>query len=105
MRIFCLGGSSEVSVPGLDSFSQKLTRGNIAQMKAPPAPNETEDVGEITNQIPQHDVIARREKLKEITELGLKHIEDKKVSTTVLGHEIVLQDVVANVAGAVKWAE
>jgi hypothetical protein len=43
--------------------------------------------------------------LKEITELGLKHVEDKKVSTTLLGHEIVLQDVVANVAGAVKWAE
>jgi hypothetical protein len=53
-------------------------------MKAPPAPNETEDVGEVTNQIPQHDVIARREKLKEITELGLKHMEDKKVSTTLL---------------------
>jgi hypothetical protein len=47
-------------------------------------------------------VIARREKLKEITELSLKHMEDKKVSTTLLGHEIVLQDVVANVAGAVK---
>ena len=74
-------------------------------MKAPPAPNETEDVGEVTNQIPQYDAIARREKLKEITELGLKHMEDKKVSTTLLGHEIVLQDVVANVAGAVKWAE
>lgn len=106
MRIFCLGCSSEVSVrPGLDGFPQKLTRGNIAQMKAPPAPNETEDVGEVTNQIPQHNVIARREKLKEITQLGLKHMEDKKVSTTLLGHEIVLQDVVANVAGAVKWAE
>jgi len=106
MRIFYLGCSLEVSIrPGLDGFSQKLTRGNIAQMKAPPAPNETEDVGEVTNQIPQHDAIARREKLKEITELGLKHMEDKKVSTTLLGHEIVLQDVVANVAGAVKWAE
>ena len=106
MKIFCLGCSSEVSVrPGLDSFPQKLTRGNIAQMKAPPAPNKTEDVGEVTNQIPQYDAIARQEKLKEITELGLKHMEDKKVSTTLLGHEIVLQDVVANVAGAVKWAE
>ena len=82
-----------------------LIRGNIAQIKAPSAPNETGDAGEVTNQIPQHDVIARREKLKEITELGLKHMEDKKVSTTLLGHEIVLQDVVANVAGAVKGAE
>ncbi|SLM36124.1 WD40/YVTN repeat-like-containing domain [Lasallia pustulata] len=85
-----------------DILSRVLIR---AQMKAPPAPNETEDVGEVTNQIPQYDAIARREKLKEITELGLKHMEDKKVSTTLLGHEIVLQDVVANVAGAVKWAE
>lgn len=32
-------------------------------------------------------------------------MEDKKVSKTLLGHEIVLQDVVANVAGAVEWAE
>jgi ElaB/YqjD/DUF883 family membrane-anchored ribosome-binding protein len=82
-----------------------LTRGSIAHTKAPPTPNETEDIGEVTNQIPQHNATARREKLKEITELGLKHMEDKKVSTTLLGHEIVLQDVVANVAGAVKLAE
>jgi hypothetical protein len=32
-------------------------------------------------------------------------MEDKKVSTTLLGHEIILQDVVANVAKAVKWAK
>ena len=79
-----------------------LTRGNIAHTTPPSVPNEIEDDGEATNQIPQHDAVARRDKLKEITELGLKHIEDKKVSTTLLGHEIVLQDVVANVAGAVK---
>jgi len=32
-------------------------------------------------------------------------MEDKKVSATLLGHEIVLQDIVANVAGAVEWTE
>jgi hypothetical protein len=32
-------------------------------------------------------------------------MEDKKVSATLLGHEIILQDVVANVARAVKWTE
>src|ERR1700728_3579775 len=74
-------------------------------MKAPLAPNETEDVGKVANQIPQHNTITRQEKLKEITDLGLKHMEDKKVSKTLLGHEIVLQDVVANVARAVKWTE
>lgn len=31
-------------------------------------------------------------------------MEDKKVSTTLLGHEIVLQDVVANVARVVEFA-
>jgi hypothetical protein len=82
-----------------------LTRGNIAHTKASSAPNETEDVGEVTNQIPQHSAIARRAKMKEITELGLKHMEDKRVSTTLLGHEIDLQDVVANVAGVVEWVE
>jgi hypothetical protein len=91
--------------PRLRRLFPTLTRRNIAQMKASLAPNEAEDVSKATNQIPQHDAIARREKLKEITELGLKHVEDKKVSTTLLGHEIVLQDVVANVAGAVEWAE
>ena len=32
-------------------------------------------------------------------------MEDKKVSVTLLGYEIVLQDVVANVAGAMEWTE
>jgi hypothetical protein len=54
---------------------------------------------------PQRDATARREKMKHITELGLKHMEDKKVSTTLLGHEIELQDFVANVAGVVEWVE
>ncbi|KAF8854784.1 hypothetical protein BDZ45DRAFT_728534 [Acephala macrosclerotiorum] len=69
------------------------------------ASHETEDAGKVTNQIPQHDAIARREKLKQITELGPKHMEDRKISATLLGHEIILQDVVANVAGAVEWTE
>ena len=72
-------------------------------MKAPQDLNKTDDNSDVTNQIPQHDAIARREKLREIAELGLKHMEDKKVSMTLLGHEIVLQDVVANVAGAVDY--
>jgi hypothetical protein len=66
---------------------------------------EPEDASVVTNQIPQHDAIARREKLKQITELGLKYIEDKKVSIILLGYKIVLQDVVANVAGAMEWTE
>src|SRR3954469_11398987 len=32
-------------------------------------------------------------------------MEDKRVCTTLLGHEIDLQDFVSNVAGAVEWAE
>jgi hypothetical protein len=64
-----------------------------------------EEAGETTNQIPQHDPIARQEKLKQITVLGLRHMEDKKVSADVLGHQIVLQDVVSNVATVVEWAE
>jgi hypothetical protein len=43
--------------------------------------------------------------MKEITELGLKHMEDKRACTTLLGHEINLQDAVSNVARAVEWAE
>lgn len=67
--------------------------------------HEKLDRSKVANQIPQHDAIARREKLKQIAELGLKHMEGKKVSATLLGHEIVLQDVIAKVAGSVEWAE
>ncbi|KAK4210639.1 NACHT domain-containing protein [Rhypophila decipiens] len=71
----------------------------------PQAANETEDVADITNHVPQNDPIARREKLKKITELGLKHMEGMKLSTTILGHEVVLEDAVVKVAGAVEWVE
>jgi hypothetical protein len=43
--------------------------------------------------------------MKEIMELGLKYMEDKRVCMILLGHEIDLQDVVLNVAGVVEWAE
>ncbi|KAK3934862.1 hypothetical protein QBC46DRAFT_425470 [Diplogelasinospora grovesii] len=82
-------------------LSKALAR---AQSETQPAPNEIEDVGDVTNRIPQ-DSVARREKLKKITELGLEHMKQKKISTTLLGHEIVLQDVVADIAGVVEWAE
>ncbi len=66
---------------------------------------KTEDTGETTNQIPQHDASARREKLQQITRLGLEHMKDKEVSTTLLGRKIVLGEAVDKVAGAVGWAE
>ena len=47
----------------------------------------------------------RREMLKRITYLRLKHIEDKKVSVTLLNHKLVLQDQARNLALAVEWAE
>lgn len=72
-------------------------------MNAEPSPSETE--ADITNLIPQHDAITRRENLRDITKLGLKHIEDKKVRTTALRHEIVSRDAVVNVIRAVKQAE
>jgi hypothetical protein len=84
-----------------DPKFRRLTR-DIVQAIAATTSHETADRSKVANQIPQHDVIARREKLKQIAELGLKHMEDKKVSATLLGHEVVLQDVVANVAGAVE---
>ncbi|KAK3374120.1 WD40-repeat-containing domain protein [Lasiosphaeria ovina] len=86
-------------------YEQLLSRVLIRALSTPQAANGTEDVAGITNHVPQNDPIARREKLKEIMELGLKHMEDKKISTTLLGREIVLQDAVAKVAGAVEWVE
>lgn len=43
--------------------------------------------------------------MKRIAELGLKHMEDKKVKVTILGHEIGLQDGAAQVGEAVDWAQ
>ncbi|OKL57787.1 hypothetical protein UA08_07028 [Talaromyces atroroseus] len=55
------------------------------------------------NQIPQNDTVRRREMLEKIARLGLKHMEDKKVTVTLLGHKIDVQDTMANVGGAVDW--
>ncbi|KAI9651521.1 MAG: hypothetical protein M1829_002699 [Trizodia sp. TS-e1964] len=82
-----------------DILSRVLIR---AQTQIPSVPSKAGDDGEINNQIPQHNVKARLENLGEITELGLKRMEDKKIKTTVLGHEITLQDTVASIAG---WTE
>jgi hypothetical protein len=68
-------------------------------------PNQEEDAKDTRNQIPEHDTAARQERLKQIAELGLKHMADKKVKVTILGHEIAVQDGVAQVGGAVDWAQ
>lgn len=41
----------------------------------------------------------------DITALSLQHVEDKKISKTVLGHEITIEKAIANTAAAVTWAE
>ncbi|KAI9783687.1 MAG: hypothetical protein M1839_003535 [Geoglossum umbratile] len=85
-----------------DLLSRVLTK---ARTNTSSDSHKEEDTGRVLNQIPQHDVIERQRILKEITVLGLKHMDDKKVGVTVLGHEIVLQDQVKNVVEAVEWAE
>ncbi|KAJ5606119.1 hypothetical protein N7510_008900 [Penicillium lagena] len=85
-----------------DLLSRVLIRAKASSLSAP---NQEEDAEDIRNQIPQHDAAARREKLKQIAELGLKHMEDKKVKVTMLGHEIGLQDGVAQIGEAVDWAQ
>jgi hypothetical protein len=65
---------------------------------------EGEDVGTARNYI-SRDPAARREELKKITELGLRLMKQSDIRTTLLGHIIVRQDVEADIAGAVEWAE
>lgn len=74
---------------------------HIAKTQSPSAPNEYEDESDVDNQIPHHDSTARRKKMKDITELGLQYMEDKKVKTTLLGYEIIVQDVAAGTAKVV----
>lgn len=64
-----------------------------------------DDPDDVDNLIPQHDAAARRQMMDSITTLGLKHAEDKKISTTILGHEITVEKAIANTAGVVSWAE
>ncbi|KUI59239.1 Vegetative incompatibility protein HET-E-1 [Cytospora mali] len=76
-----------------DLLSRVIVRApNAAQIKSPAAPTKTEDNSIVANQISQHNPAARRAKLEHITELGLQHARDKNLKTTLLGHEIVVQD-------------
>lgn len=98
---------SRALVKGEPFDHARLTPSNSARIvhaEATTSPSKTEDESDVANQIPA-DPVVRRQQLQTIANLGLKHMEEKKISTTVLGHEIVLQDVVAGVAGAVEWGE
>jgi hypothetical protein len=79
-----------------------IDQANVAKTLS--RPTEIDDTNNVINEIPK-DATTRRQKLMEITKLGLKHMEDKKIRTTLLGHDIVLQDVVADAAKATRWAE
>ncbi|KAK4153208.1 hypothetical protein C8A00DRAFT_43834 [Chaetomidium leptoderma] len=81
----------------------KVGRRGSAKSKAPDGSPQQGSIRSSADS--SQDRVERREKLKRVTELGREHMEQKKTSTTLLGHKIVLQDAVANIAGAVKWAE
>lgn len=66
---------------------------------------EPDDAFDADNLIPQHNATARRHKMDDIIALGQKHADDKKISTTILGHEITIEKAIANTAGVVSWAE
>ncbi|KAJ6009715.1 hypothetical protein N7522_004731 [Penicillium canescens] len=63
------------------------------------------DTSDVKNQIPQHDVAARREKLEQIAELGLKHIEDGRLRMTIFGKKMGLRDAVGKFAKGVDWIQ
>lgn len=104
MSVFCLKSLRAVGFQSSQDCARStgLADGNdAAQMQSAAVVNEDKDDNDIPNQIPQSDTDARRERMNEITKLGLKHVEDKKVRTTLLGHEVVVQDAVADAAGLV----
>ncbi|KAJ6067578.1 uncharacterized protein N7446_004615 [Penicillium canescens] len=63
------------------------------------------DTSDVKNQISQHDVAARREKLEQIAELGLKHIEDGRLRMTIFGKKMGLRDAVGKFAKGVDWIQ
>ncbi|KAJ5392566.1 NACHT-domain-containing protein [Penicillium cosmopolitanum] len=78
---------------------------NAKEAKSKSQPSQVNDASDISNEIPQHDAIARQEKLSQVTKLGLQHVEDRTVKITILGHKIILREAASNVAVAVKWAQ
>ncbi|KAK3938110.1 hypothetical protein QBC46DRAFT_356117 [Diplogelasinospora grovesii] len=86
---------------------ERLLREHLTEVQrnVPAGPNESDNAGNAANQDRKHDTDTGREKLADITELGLEYMEKKKISATLFGHEFVLQDVVEKVAKAVEWGE
>lgn len=67
--------------------------------------SEEQNAALVPNLIPHDDPEARQQRLNEVIGMGLQHMEDKKVRTTVLGHTIVWDKAVAKAASAATWAE
>ncbi|KAJ5976249.1 NACHT-domain-containing protein [Penicillium waksmanii] len=57
------------------------------------------------NLIPQGDRIDRQKKMGEARERGLKHVEDEKASMSILGHKVILQDAMGEIAGDIETAQ
>ncbi|KAF7183375.1 hypothetical protein CNMCM7691_003574 [Aspergillus felis] len=90
----------------LSGYEDLLSRVLInAEANSRSVPNQEGDAIDVRNQIPQHNAAARREKLKLIAELGLKHMEDKKIKLTILGHVVDVQDGVGKIGDAVDLAQ
>ncbi|KAF7172661.1 hypothetical protein CNMCM5623_004803 [Aspergillus felis] len=90
----------------LSGYEDLLSRVLInAEANSRSVPNQEGDAIDVRNQIPQHNAAARREKLKLIAELGLKHMEDKKIKLTILGHVVDVQDGVGKIGEAVDLAQ
>ncbi|KAJ5777332.1 NACHT-domain-containing protein [Penicillium odoratum] len=87
----------------VSDYEDLLSRVLIQNELQTSLPAREEDEKPVKNEIPD-DIVARRQKLLQITELGLKHAKDTKLSTTILGHEVVLQDIISTTGKAVDWA-
>lgn len=85
-----------------------FTRASLTQIPADGpksrVPTREYDEKRSSNVIAQNDIVKRREQLKKITQLGSERMQNSKISTTILGHEIVLQDVIAGAGNALDWA-
>lgn len=88
-----------------DLLSRVLQKHGCQAPESTPGAEPPDDSDHVDNLIPQHDAAARRQMMDDITALGLKHAEDKKISTTILGHEITIEAAIANTASIVSWSE
>ncbi|KAL5090449.1 hypothetical protein Trisim1_004349 [Trichoderma cf. simile WF8] len=93
--------SLKAEIPSIIEAYEKLLSG-VMFADAPDPQNE--NVSRVIQYKPNTNMVTRRDMLHQIADRSLKHC-GKSVDKTLLGHEIIPQHRIKDMAGIVRWAE